>query len=270
MVFAWATCPCLALAQQPEPAPSPATANTPAAAAPAPAEVPPAAVPAAESGLDPNAQVSPSYPPPAAASATLQPSSVPEDTFSSTYDNNSEVRPGRVAGFMGWAFNMPLGSVRDFATNVSPLGFELQFNGWITKNFSLGVSGEWATYVDDRPRSTITLDRGAVTATAYNSVQTAAARLLVHYMFSAGPVRPYIGPHVGVSWSSFDSEAADLVLSDTQVSVNFGGEAGMEIPFGRYAPVGLVNLRYSDSPAAEFRNSVTNVQSLALLLGVGF
>jgi hypothetical protein len=178
---------------------------------------------------------------------------------------------GRVSGFMGWAFNVPLGSVRDFTGVVSPLGFEIQFNGWVTENLSLGVSGEWATYVDNRPRTTYSLDQGALTATAYNYMQTTSARLLIHYCFlGQDPVQPYVGPHVGVSWSSFDSEAADLVLSDTEVSINLGAEAGVQIPFGRSAPAALVNLRYSLSPAAEFRERVTNVQSIAMLLGIGF
>jgi len=204
-----------------------------------------------------------------APAPTLAPTVQP-DTYTELSDPTA-IKAGRVSGFMGWAFNMPLGSARDFTANISPLGFELQFSGWITPNISVGVSGEWATYVDDRERATVTVDDTSITATQYNAMQTTSARLIAHYAFlSSGPVRPYVGPHVGVSWTTFDSEAADLVQSDTQVSVNFGAEAGMEIPFGLYAPVGLVNLRYSVSPAAEFRNTVTNVQALALLLGIGF
>jgi outer membrane protein W len=172
---------------------------------------------------------------------------------------------------MGWAFNVPFGSVRDFTAVVSPLGFEIQFNGWVLDNLSLGVSGEWATYVDNRPRTTVTVDQSAITATAYNYMQTTSAHFLVHYFFpGGGPVRPYIGPHAGVSWTMFDLEAADLALSDSEFSFNFGGEAGVEIPFGHNAPVALANLRYSFAPAAEFRNIVTNVQSFGLLLGIGF
>jgi hypothetical protein len=183
----------------------------------------------------------------------------------------SDSRVGRVSGFMGWAFNVPLGSVRKFTGVVSPLGFEIQFSGWVTKNISVGVSGEWATYVDNRRRTTYSTENGALTATAYNYMQTTSARLLVHYCFlGRGPIQPYLGPHLGVSWSSFDSEAADLVLSDSEVSVNLGGEAGVQIPFGRNAPAALVNLRYSMSPAAEFRHSVSNVQSIGMLLGLGF
>ena len=215
----------------------------------------------------------PSYAPPPGgvpASTALGASSGVEDEYArQPYYEESKV--GRISGFMGWTFNVPLGSVRDFTTNVSPLGFEIQFNGWVTPDISLGVSGEWATYVDNRPRTTYTVDQAAITATAYNYMQTTTARALIHYCFlGQAPVQPYIGPHVGVSWSFFDSEAADLVLSDTEVSVNFGAETGVQIPFGRNAPSALVNLRYSFSPAAEFRNSVSNVQSLGMMIGVGF
>jgi hypothetical protein len=189
----------------------------------------------------------------------------------SNLDEATASEAGRISGFMGWTFNVPLGSARDFTAVVSPLGFELQFNAWLLDNLSVGVSGEWATYVDNRPRTTFSVDRTAVTATAYNYMQTTTARLLLHYCFDGGgAVRPYIGPHVGVTWSSFDLQAADLSLSDNEVSVAVGGEAGMEIPLGRYAPVALVNLRYSFAPEAEFRNLVTNVQSISMMLGVGF
>lgn len=238
VVAAAALLPALARAQTPDPSPPPADFSAPPASA------------------------VPSSP------ATLTPS-IP-DTYTSVEDRTTH-RAGDVSGFMGWAFNVPIGSVRDFTAVVSPLGFEIQFNGWVLDNLSLGVSGEWATYVDNRPRTTVTVDQSAITATAYNYMQTTSAHFLVHYFFpGGGPVRPYIGPHAGVSWTMFDLEAADLALSDSEFSFNFGGEAGVEIPFGRNAPVALVNLRYSFAPAAEFRNIVTNVQSFGLLLGIGF
>lgn len=215
--------------------------------------------PAAPASLEPQ---------PLGSTQTLEPRA---DTYTS-YQQPRRSNKGRISGHMGWAFNVPLGSVRDFTAVVSPLGFELQFNVWVLDYLSLGVSGEWATFVDNRPRSTIAVDDDtALTATAYNYTQTSSARFLVHYHFlDSGPVEPYVGPHIGVSWSSFDSEAADLVFSDTQVSVNFGAETGILIPFGRNAPSAIVNLRYSVSPAAEFLASVTNVQSLGLMLGIGF
>src|SRR5688572_20002808 len=90
---------------------------------------------------------------------------------------------GRVSGFMGWSFNVPLGSVRDFSEVMSPLGFEIQLQTWVLPVLSVGVSGEWATFVDNRPRTTYTLDTGALTATAYNYMQSTSARVLVHYYF---------------------------------------------------------------------------------------
>jgi hypothetical protein len=178
---------------------------------------------------------------------------------------------GRVSGFLGWTFNVPLGSVRNFSSVMSPLGFELQLQAWVLPALSVGVSGEWATFVDNRPRSTYTLDTGALTATAYNYMQSTSARLLVHYFFLGDAVLlPYVGPHVGVTWVAFDSEAADLALTGSQASIVLGAEAGVEVPFGRDAPVAMLNVRYSVAPAAEFRDAVSNVQTLGMIIGIGF
>jgi hypothetical protein len=209
-------------------------------------------------------------PPPGFAPAETPPAALGADTYSS-YEPPAPSKQGHMAGFMGWAFSVPLGSVRDYAAVVSPLGFELQFQGWVLPNVSIGVSGEWATYVDDRPRTTYESGNTALTATAYNYLQTTSAHLMAHYYFlEEGPVQPYIGPHIGISWASFSTQIADLLLSDTQFSFAWGVEGGVLIPFGYNAPVGLVNVRYSNLPAAEFLGQVTNVQSLSVLLGVGF
>jgi hypothetical protein len=178
---------------------------------------------------------------------------------------------GRVSGFVGWSFNVPLGSVRAFSSVMSPLGFELQLQAWVLPDLSIGVSGEWSTFVDNRPRSTYELESGAITATAYNYMQSTSARLLVHYFFLGdAPLLPYVGPHVGVSWVSFDSAAADLALTGSQVSIALGAEAGVEVPFGHDAPVALLNVRYSVAPAVEFRQAVSNAQTLGMLIGIGF
>jgi outer membrane protein W len=193
-----------------------------------------------------------------------------QDTYAS-YEPPAHSNKGRVSGFMGWAFSVPIGSVRDFTAVVSPLGFEIMIDSWITDNLSVGASGEWATYVDDRPRTTNTVDNVSITATAYNYMQTASARALLHYYYlESESVYPYVGPHIGVNWTTFDSETADLVLTDNRVSFSFGAETGVKIPFGRNAPMAIANLRYAANLQAEFTNKVTNVQSLALMLGLGF
>jgi hypothetical protein len=266
------------LAQAPAAASPSGQASPPAPAAdlspPAPGGVAPAAdlSPPAPGGVAPAADLSP--PPPggvAAAPASAAEASVGTDTYASSYETGASANKGKISGYLGWTFNVPLGSVRDFAAVVSPLGFEIMIEGWLAPQFSIGATGEWATYVDDRPKTTYQVTGGAVTATAYNRMQTAAARMFGHYYFlERGSVIPYIGPHVGVSWTSFDSQVADLSLWDTRASFAFGGEVGAKIPFGRNDPVALINLRYSVGLQSEFLAMVDNVQSLGLTLGVGF
>lgn len=182
-----------------------------------------------------------------------------------------KTRAGDWSGFVGWAFNIPLGSVREFANTASLLGFELQAHAWLSSRLSLGVSAEWAMYTDTLEAGSYSLEQTESTARAYNQLQTTSVRLLAHYALPGSrEFQPYIGPLVGASWSAFELEAADVVRSDTEFSVNVGAEAGVLIPFEGGGPSAVVNLRYSTSPAAGFGSIVTNVQSLGLLLGIGF
>jgi hypothetical protein len=211
----------------------------------------------------------------ASASDGAKPSSPPAPPASERSpaegdDAGPQTRAGSLSGFVGWAFNIPLGSVRDFANSASLLGFELQAHAWLSARLSLGVSAEWAMYTDTLDAGSDSLEQTEGTA-QHGELQTTSVRLLAHYaLLGHSEFQPYVGPLVGVSWSAFEVEAGDVVRSDTQFSVNVGAEAGILIPFEGGGPAAVVNLRYSTSPAAGFGGIVTNVQSLGLLLGIGF
>jgi hypothetical protein len=181
------------------------------------------------------------------------------------------VRAGEVLGFMGWGVNVPIGTVRSFAANPSLLGLEAQLRAWPLSNLSLGASGEWATFVDERPRETVAIDGMTITAPSSNDIQMVAARFLVHYyLLDAGLILPYVGPHVGIGWSVFDVEAVGRTLSDSETSVLLGFEGGAVVPLGEHAPVILTHVRYSYLPTAEFQGAVKDVRTIGLLVGVGF
>lgn len=155
---------------------------------------------------------------------------------------------------------------------ISPVGFELQVRYWLSSRFTVGAGGDWATFVQNRDRNTQDINSTTtITATAYNYMQTSNLRAQAQvYLLDQGPVMPYIGANFGVGWTTFYSEVADLVFSDTQASVLFGGDIGAAIPLSeRGTPLAMVNLRWSMAPAAEFLNGVENVQTLGLSLGVG-
>jgi hypothetical protein len=241
---------------QPEPAP---------ASAPAPASVPPPGMVSAEASPPPGMLPPAASPPPAAEQPIT---AAPADTGS--VEPAQHTMKNQIAGFVAWAVNMPLGGARDFTSNVSPLGIELHFRGWILPQLSLGMGGDWSTYLDDRPRTVYQLPNGAVTATAYNYMQTSSVRTFLDYYFlESGPVLPYLGAHVGIAWASFQTQAADLAFSDTALSVAFGGEAGALFKPDPSWPLLMANLRYSAMPTAEFRQ-VASVQTLGLFLGIGF
>jgi hypothetical protein len=169
---------------------------------------------------------------------------------------------------LNWDVAIPVGSVENFTSNASAVGFELLFQYWLRKNLTIGGSLDWQTYWDEKPRTTYPIENGAVTATADNSVQNGAARAIIRaYPLDRGPLLPYVGFNIGVGWSTFQSAAADLLLYDNTVSVLIGGEIGVAIAASRDIPLFTVGARYTTLPAANFIN-VDSVQSVTFQFGV--
>jgi len=170
-------------------------------------------------------------------------------------------------GFL-WGLGIPIGKVHDFTSNVSGLGFEINFKYWLTPQLTIGGGVDWQTFVDSRPRTTYPIDNGAVTATAYNALQTGAIRARADYYFlEEGTALPYAGLNLGFGWSTFQSSAADIVLYDNQESVIVGGELGALFDFDPHAPYLVLAGRYSVQPAAEFLNT-TDIQTVTIQAGI--
>jgi hypothetical protein len=207
----------------------------------------------------------------AAAQGPGTPSAVGAEPERGVEARRPSLRAGEMLGFMGWGLNIPVGSVRSFVAHPSLLGLEAQLRGWLLSNLSIGVSGEWATFVDQRARETIAIDGMTITAPSSNDIQTVEARFLVHYYpFDTGLILPYVGPHIGIGWSVFDVEAAGRTLSESETSVLLGVEGGAVFPLGEGTPLMLAHVRYSYLPAAEFQHAVEDVRTIGVLVGVGF
>jgi hypothetical protein len=177
----------------------------------------------------------------------------------------------KIGGVVAWNFNVPIGSVRDFAENVSPVGLEVQLRYWALPQVSFALGGEWDSYGDVRPRNTYELESGAVTAKAYNNLFTSILRFIPTYYFNEdGPVLPYVAPNIGVAFSRYRSKTADLELSDDAVSIAYGLEAGVLIPMPHQGPMFLFQVRYTALPASEFKERTSDAQSIGLLGGVAF
>jgi hypothetical protein len=178
---------------------------------------------------------------------------------------------GKLAGVVGWEFTVPLGSVRSFSANVSPLGLELQLRYWALQQLSLSLGGEWVWFGDVRPRTTYEIDHATVRATAYDTMVSSTLRLgAQYYLLREGLALPYVGPHLGVGWTHYRSETADLELSDDEFSFVYGAEAGVLLPMTGSGPMFLFQVRYAAQPGSEFRSLVSNVQTLTFTAAVGF
>jgi hypothetical protein len=179
---------------------------------------------------------------------------------------------GREGKFsLGFTYNIgfPVGSVHDFTSQASGLGFEFLGKYWVMEQLTVGADVDWQTFVDSRPRTTTQIDHGAVTATAYNSVQLGALRAGADYYVETGtPLMPYAGLNLGFAWSTFETSAADITLYDNQESFIVGGELGAALNFGKEVPILLIGGRYSYQPSAEFLDTVTDMQTITIQLGL--
>ena len=178
---------------------------------------------------------------------------------------------GKLAGVVGWEFTVPLGSVRSFSANVSPLGLELQLRYWLQQQLSLSLAGDWTWFGDVRPRTTYQFDHATVRATAYDSMVSSTLRLgAQYYLLREGLALPYVGPHLGAGWTRYRAETADLELSEDEFSFVYGAEAGVLLPMAGSGPMFLFQVRYAAQPGSEFRSIVSNVQTLTFTAAVGF
>ncbi len=169
---------------------------------------------------------------------------------------------------LAWDVAFPVASVHDFTNAASALGFEFLVRYFALPQLSIGASTDFQTFIATRPRTTYPIDNGAVTATAYNSVQNSAVRASAHYYFlEDGPVLPYVGASIGIGWSTFQSAAADLAIYDNQTSVLLGGDVGALFPLANSSLSFLTAVRYSALPSADFLK-VTDVQSVSLQVGL--
>jgi len=245
-------------AAAPAPAPAPVPAPPPPGVQPAPAPPPPGPAPLAASPL--YEPPPPPPPQPIMYGAPPPPPQPPEGTR--RYLGNAMV------GF-AWDLGIPIGSVHDFTSNVSGLGFDISFNYWIHPQLTLGGEVEWQTFTDQKDRTTYSIPNGAITATSYNSLQTASLRATAQYYFvDSGLVLPYVGVNIGYGWGTFQSAAADILLYDNQDSIVLGGELGVLLALNDRAPLIKLAGRYSAAPAMEYLTSVKDVQTITFQLGL--
>ncbi len=248
-----------------------ATARAHSASPPAPAPAPVAAAPTAPIAQPSASPVEPPAPastPVLAAPPAAPPPSSPVPPAPTVPSGASRDGAGRFAIGAAWNVAFPVGSVHHFTNAVSGLGFELLARYFVLPELSIGASAEFQSFIASQPRTTYQVDNGALTATAYNSVQNGALRASAHYyLLKDGPLLPYAGASIGIGWSTFQSSAADLTIYDNQASILLGGEVGTLWPLTNSRLALLTAFRYSALPAADFL-SVSNVQSLTLQFGV--
>jgi len=167
--------------------------------------------------------------------------------------------------------SVPVGSVRSFVPNVSPLGFDIDARYWFKRpSFSVGLGGVYNRFYRQSPQATYPVENGAVTATLYRIIDVVALVPEAHYYF--GPdngVVPYLGVGAGFASVKFHVLVSDFDLAESSSGLILSPEGGMLIPFDRDGIIlqaVTVGLRWSFVTAG-FRD-VSNTSYIGLTLGL--
>lgn len=182
--------------------------------------------------------------------------------------------PAQAAGFywsLGYEPAVPVGSVRNFAADVAPLGFGADIRYWFRNNFSIGVGATFHR-LHESLEGTFPLERGAITATIHRDVEIFSVTPQAHvYLGSASSAKviPYAGVGAGVSTAIFQVRISDLEVNHTSTGFAVSTEAGILFPVDRNDGILfqalMIGARYSFSTVGN--GDVKDIAFVSLRLG---
>lgn len=167
--------------------------------------------------------------------------------------------------------HLPIGSVRDFAEDISPRGFSADYSYFINNNFSVGFTGGFTDLYKKSNRQTYTSGQTEISAVKSHSLQSIPLMLKGSYSkIREGSIfQPYAGIAAGGNLINYEEWFGTLVDEKSGFRFNVAPEIGTRILFNKYSLGGVdVSLRYNYTA---FRyNDVKNLQTVSLNLGLFF
>ncbi len=172
-----------------------------------------------------------------------------------------------------WAFNYnpasPGGDLRDYTNATSWRGWSFEGRRFMTDDVSLGVYIGYNGFFEEKPRSLYDINNTTINAKSWRYVYTLPVLVTTHYYIGEGWIKPFIGIGVGIYYIEQELQFSTFRLDEKNWKLGFAPEAGVFIPFGVMANVGVLL-------SAKYNLVVYNVQNIDNLyylnysLGIAF
>ncbi len=100
-----------------------------------------------------------------------------------------------------YSIGVPMGDTKEYISNTSFRGLLLEFEHITQSNIGIGIQFGWNTFYEEMPRSTYSLDNGAITSKQYRYINNIPIQLTGKYYFlnTTSSIKPFVGLGAGTN-----------------------------------------------------------------------
>ena len=142
-----------------------------------------------------------------------------------------------------YQMGFPSADLKGWLPENDYLGWDFEMKTMVTHNLALGGHIGYQGFYKKYPRDTYEFPQGAITTTVFKYYYTIPMQgVATWYFIPEGFVQPFLSMNVGMNYNERRGEIGIYVIEDNSWNFSFAPEAGVIVPFGKYAQWGL-NLR---------------------------
>lgn len=157
------------------------------------------------------------------------------------YDDNIFLQNSQAT--FSYQMGFPSADLKGWLPENDYLGWDFDLKTLVTHNLALGGHIGYQGFYKKYPRDTYEFAQGAITTTIFKYYYTIPMQLGATWFFiPEGFIQPFAGLNLGVNYNERRGEFGIYVIEDNSWNFSFAPEAGVIVPFGKYAQWG-VNLR---------------------------
>lgn len=140
--------------------------------------------------------------------------------------------------FLGYNFGIPMPDTKDYVSNVSYYGLELNLKRFVKPNVSVSLSFSWNVFYKET-NDIIALPNADVSGLQNRYVNTFPMLVGAQYYMGKKEIRPYIGANLGALYSSRRLQIGVYDLVDYKWRFMVQPEAGVLFNLNRYSDLAL-------------------------------